>query len=81
MRIPTMCRAHGPGTARRVPVTPYSIGAAGLEDGNGAFLERYGIVAEGAVLVRPDGYVAWRSRSCAGTGALPEVLACILNRS
>src|SRR5580765_5787964 len=29
---------------------------------NGDFCERYGIDAAGAVLVRPDGYVAWRSR-------------------
>lgn len=31
----------------------------------GDFCERYGITDEGAVLVRPDGYVAWRSRDAA----------------
>ncbi|MEV4169374.1 FAD-dependent monooxygenase [Nonomuraea sp. NPDC049709] len=32
-----------------------------LLDVEGRFLERYGVSGGGAVLVRPDGYVAWRS--------------------
>jgi putative polyketide hydroxylase len=39
------------------------IGAPGLEDRAEAFLERYEIASDGAVLVRPDGYVAWRAAS------------------
>jgi len=35
----------------------------GLRDVEGQFLARYGLENDGAVLVRPDGYVAWRSRS------------------
>jgi 2-polyprenyl-6-methoxyphenol hydroxylase-like FAD-dependent oxidoreductase len=34
-----------------------------LEDPEGQFLHRYGITASGASLVRPDGFVAWRSTS------------------
>lgn len=36
-------------------------GGHGYEDIEGTFGERYGIGATGAVLVRPDGWVAWRT--------------------
>lgn len=40
----------------------HSIGAQGeWQDAEGRFEECYGISATGAVLVRPDGFVAWRS--------------------
>ena len=46
-----------------------------------AFAETYGTGAEGAVLVRPDGVIAWRARAAAEDGervlarALAQVLA------
>jgi hypothetical protein len=43
-----------------VPIDRYRIGAPGLRDAGG-FAEAYGLGADGAVLVRPDGHVAWRS--------------------
>jgi 2,4-dichlorophenol 6-monooxygenase len=36
-----------------------------LLDNTGAFHDLYGISVRGAVLVRPDGHVAWRARDCA----------------
>jgi putative polyketide hydroxylase len=40
------------------------IGSDGeISDGDGKWQLAYGIEADGAVLIRPDGYVAWRSRS------------------
>jgi putative polyketide hydroxylase len=51
-----------------VAMTCYVIGRPGLEDSDGLFLERYGLQSDGAVLIRPDGYVAWRSV----TGALAD---------
>jgi len=45
-----------------VPIDRYRIGAPGLRD-VGGFAEAYGLGANGAVLVRPDGHVAWRSAS------------------
>jgi hypothetical protein len=39
----------------------HKIGQAGLEDPDGAFLSAYGLAPNGAVLVRPDGFVASRS--------------------
>jgi len=58
----------------------YRVGAAGLND-VGGFLAAYGVDGDGAVLVRPDGHVAWRSRSAPVTGAEVEgVLKRILAR-
>src|SRR5262249_33838027 len=46
------------------PVVAYAIGTEGeVSDPDGAWHTAYGIERDGAVLVRPDGYVAWRSRS------------------
>lgn len=57
----------------------YRIGTAGLHD-LGGFTSAYGIESDGAVLVRPDGHVAWRSRSASEPGtelgnALKRILA------
>jgi putative polyketide hydroxylase len=43
-----------------VPIDRYRIGAPGLRDAGG-FADAYGLGADGAILVRPDGHVAWRS--------------------
>jgi putative polyketide hydroxylase len=61
-------------------VACYTIGDIGLEDCNGLFLQRYGISADGAVLVRPDGWVAWRGHdsNIAQAAALRTALARIL---
>jgi putative polyketide hydroxylase len=48
-------------------LTAHTIGSGGdLTDPDGTWLAGYGIEADGAVLVRPDGYVGWRVRSIAG---------------
>lgn len=57
------CNA-GQETSQRlgVPVQLLSIGQGGqLNDPGKNWTETYGIEEEGAVLIRPDGYVAWRS--------------------
>jgi 2-polyprenyl-6-methoxyphenol hydroxylase-like FAD-dependent oxidoreductase len=49
--------AHGLG----VPLEALAIGAGGdLEDGEKRWADVYGVRPDGAVLVRPDGHVAWR---------------------
>jgi putative polyketide hydroxylase len=45
-----------------VPLSIYRIGAD-LLDVEGVWAERLGVTASGAVLLRPDGYIAWRSRT------------------
>lgn len=47
---------------RRISLQAFRVGAqADLVDNLGAFHDLYGIAPTGAVLVRPDGHVAWRS--------------------
>lgn len=46
------------------PLVAFTIGENGdLGDPEDSWHSAYGVDADGAVLVRPDGYVAWRSRS------------------
>ncbi|SEG58802.1 2-polyprenyl-6-methoxyphenol hydroxylase [Nonomuraea solani] len=54
-----------------------------LMDVEGVFRERYGVGGGGAVLVRPDGYVAWRSPDLVTDPAdtLERVLRRVLSRS
>jgi putative polyketide hydroxylase len=48
------------------PLAAYTIGAdTDVSDPDAKWLSAYEIEADGAVLIRPDGYVAWRSRSAA----------------
>ncbi|HEY1366610.1 MAG TPA: FAD-dependent monooxygenase [Gaiellaceae bacterium] len=54
-----------------------SVDAHRIDDAR--FLEAYGLGPAGASLVRPDGFVAWRSQG-AGEGALGDVLARVLAR-
>jgi putative polyketide hydroxylase len=46
------------------PVMAYTVGTGGdLGDPDGKWRDAYGVDSDGAVLVRPDGHVAWRSHS------------------
>ena len=50
-----------------LPLRPYTVGpASDAVDASGAFAAAYGIDPNGAVIVRPDGVVAWRSPAGAG---------------
>ncbi|MDQ3145861.1 MAG: hypothetical protein M3R01_02815, partial [Actinomycetota bacterium] len=68
---------------RGVSIAAYVIGDAGLEDREGIFHERYGIETDGAVLVRPDGVVAWRAATGRDGHAaqLEDVVARLLDQS
>ncbi|MEE6140666.1 FAD-dependent monooxygenase [Mycobacterium sp. 050128] len=64
-----------------VPIASYAIGDPGLADPNNAFFDRYEIGHDGAVLVRPDGYVAWRNPTGHCDGApLVRAVEQVLNR-
>jgi putative polyketide hydroxylase len=55
--------AQGVGTTWP-PLIAFTIGGDGdLNDPDGNWHDAYGVNTDGAVLVRPDGHVAWRSRS------------------
>src|SRR5215472_8233698 len=53
---------------------------AELRDSQDKFLELYGMDDDGAVLVRPDGFVAWRQKNGAGAqpGKIKQVLRSVL---
>ncbi len=56
--------AHTVRESLYLPLDIYQIGGeeADLIDTGNTFCDAYGISASGAVLVRPDGFIAWRSR-------------------
>jgi 2-polyprenyl-6-methoxyphenol hydroxylase-like FAD-dependent oxidoreductase len=60
----------------------HNIGDGEIEDADGQWPAAYGVDEDGAVLVRPDGHVAWRSPSLARepTATLRATLAAILAR-
>ncbi len=61
------------------PLTCHRIGSGGdLVDVEGGWSERLGVTDAGAVLVRPDGFVAWRARDASGDA--PGVLDATLRR-
>jgi len=53
-------------------------GSGGFEDAGEPFCTAYGISPQGAVLVRPDGFVAWRATD--GTGATVEAMKSVFSR-
>jgi threonine dehydrogenase-like Zn-dependent dehydrogenase len=65
-----------------IPLSIYRIGSD-LLDVNSKWAERYGVTAAGAVLLRPDGFIAWRARTAASSAltTLREALARIMFRS
>jgi putative polyketide hydroxylase len=69
--------------ASKVGVDVYQIGGTSrnaLRDPSGEFSSAYGISRLGAVLVRPDGFVAWRAKTSQGASAsvITSALASVL---
>jgi 2-polyprenyl-6-methoxyphenol hydroxylase-like FAD-dependent oxidoreductase len=63
-----------------IRIDVYTVGGTGLRD-DGRFARAYGLEPDGAVLVRPDGHVAWRSACGPANGpALAAALTRILGR-
>ncbi|MEU6213959.1 FAD-dependent monooxygenase [Streptomyces sp. NPDC047023] len=84
----TPWRAAAQRVAGQLPVglEAYTIGSgsgADLLEESASWTEVHGTGAEGAVLVRPDGFVAWRSEGAVAdpAGTLREVLSTVLHRA
>lgn len=60
----------------RMDLDIHRVGVDGLADPSGVFASAYGIAPTGAVLVRPDGFVAWRAKD--GDGASPKQMENVL---
>lgn len=63
-----------------VPLGAVTVGGAEIQDLSGAWPSAYGADSDGAVLVRPDGHIAWRSAGAAAdaTATLEQVVARVL---
>lgn len=60
----------------------YQVGEnADLVDVSGDFIKAYRIAAGGAILVRPDGYIAWRSQQAQSANMLKQIMALLLSRT
>ncbi|MFZ1996718.1 MAG: FAD-dependent monooxygenase [Solirubrobacteraceae bacterium] len=68
--------------ALNVPLDAFVVGGGELRDPGGGFTAAYGISAAGAVLVRPDGFVAWRAHDVTGApdAVVHDVLEALLLR-
>jgi hypothetical protein len=78
------CEAFTAAAARfGIAVDTHCIGADGPGDPDGSFLDAYGIAPAGASIVRPDGFVGWRTSDPAGAddGPACEVLERLLCRA
>ena len=72
--------ARNVGAAFDIPLGVASIGGPEIRALSDDWRSAYGIDADGAVLVRPDGYIAWRSAGAAAdaTATLEQVIARVL---
>jgi len=60
-----------------IPLEAHVVGAD-IDSRDGLFCERFGLGSDGAVLVRPDGHIAWRREAGTVTdhvGALRDAIA------
>ncbi|MEV5341630.1 FAD-dependent monooxygenase [Streptomyces sp. NPDC052676] len=76
--------AAGPAAQRLgVDLDVHRIGGDDVTDPAGDWARRYGVGSDGAVLVRPDGFVAWRSPGAAADPQqqLEDTLARVLGRA
>ena len=66
----------------RIDLDVHRVGADGLTDPSAGFLSAFGIDPTGAVLVRPDGFVAWRAKTGEGASAakMESALSTVLSR-
>lgn len=71
--------ARAAGGTLGIEVDAYLAGAD-FEDPSGRFGELYGVGNGGAVLVRPDGFVAWRAQEAGDQAALTSALSAALAR-
>jgi putative polyketide hydroxylase len=69
-------------SAQRLGIRTVSIGDGKLADCDGQWRATYGLDETGAVLVRPDGYVGWRSRAMPAdpAGRLDGAMTSIMGR-
>jgi 2-polyprenyl-6-methoxyphenol hydroxylase-like FAD-dependent oxidoreductase len=78
--------ARAAGTDVKVAIDVYQVGAEGLADPEGGFEAAFALNSDGAVLIRPDGFVGWRapegpSNREAGANAITAALRAMTGRA
>jgi putative polyketide hydroxylase len=68
--------ARGAANELGIELAAFAIGHDGVQDPSGGFEPAYGLGSKGCVLVRPDGFVAWRARG--SDASPPQRLASVL---
>lgn len=63
-----------------VPIEVHRLGADGLDAAPGAWSTAHGVPDSGAVLVRPDGLIAWRSTDSATPADLEPAIRTLFDR-
>ena len=63
-----------------VPLAAHRVGPEGLDDVEGRFAEIYRLGESGATILRPDGFIAWRSSDGDHPAAVGDALRAILAR-
>jgi len=66
-----------------LPISVHIVGGGDVQDPERAFARAYGLSEDGAALVRPDGFLAWRARTMSDDpeSALDRVLNTVLMRN
>jgi putative polyketide hydroxylase len=67
-----------------LPLDTYRVaGGENVSDTNGRFADAYGLSEAGAVIVRPDGFVAWRAKDASGESRalMGTMLSSLLRRN
>ena len=68
-----------------LPLDAYRIDRQGTDvsDPEGRFADAYGLPSSGAVIVRPDGFVAWRAKDAGGASkaTMSKLLSSLLCRN
>jgi 2-polyprenyl-6-methoxyphenol hydroxylase-like FAD-dependent oxidoreductase len=75
--------ARAAATDLGLAIDAYRVGRDDLSDPDRRFAEAYGLSPTGAVVVRPDGFVAWRAVDAAGASkaAMATLLSALLCRN
>ena len=74
--------ARDASTSLGIALDVYQVGDnADLIDAAGDFIHAYGIATGGALLVRPDGFIAWRSQQTQPASTLKQVIALLLSEA
>ncbi|MGW2649808.1 FAD-dependent oxidoreductase [Streptomyces sp. NPDC001393] len=76
------CRGLAAAERLGIPLRLFRLGSDGeVDDPAGEFRKASGLGPRGALLVRPDGFVAWRTEDAPGAQAFEDVLAAVTARA